>query len=107
MARALNDNPGIASVTITGYTDRLGTDEYNLSLSRRRAEAVKSYLVKQGVAAGRLSAVGRGEKDPVVQCNDKDRAALIRCLEPNRRVEVEQITVEKKPASEPPKRRAG
>jgi OOP family OmpA-OmpF porin len=99
MARALKDNPDIASVAITGYADRLGTDEYNLSLSRRRAEAVKSYLVKQGVAAGRLSAVGKGEKDPVVQCNDKDRTALIKCLEPNRRVEVEQITVEKKTRS--------
>jgi outer membrane protein OmpA-like peptidoglycan-associated protein len=90
IARALRDNPGINNVHITGYTDRLGTDRYNLDLSQRRAEAVKSYLVAKGVEASRLSAVGRGETNAVVQCNQKDQAALIRCLEPNRRVEVEQ-----------------
>ena len=37
-----------------------------------------------------------GEADPIVQCSDKNRAALIRCLEPNRRVEVEDITVERR-----------
>ena len=96
IARALIDNPSIGSVTITGYTDRLGTEAYNLALSKRRAEAVKGYLVTGGVAASRLTAIGKGEANPVVQCNDKDREALIRCLEPNRRVEVEQITIEKK-----------
>ena len=48
------------------------------------------------MAASRLTAVGKGEANPVVQCHDKDRASLIRCLEPNRRVEVEEITVERK-----------
>ena len=96
IARAMIDNPKIANVTITGYTDRLGTEAYNLKLSQRRAEVVKGYLVTKGVPASRLTAVGRGEANPVVQCQDKDRASLIRCLEPNRRVEVEQITVERK-----------
>ena len=96
IAKAMIDNPGIGNVRITGYTDRLGTEAYNLKLSQRRAEVVKGYLVAKGVAASRLSAVGRGEADPVVNCDDKDRASLIRCLEPNRRVEVEQITVERK-----------
>ena len=95
IAAALVANPGIRNVTITGYTDQLGTDAYNLKLSQRRAEAVKSYLAGKGVEARRLTAVGKGEANPVVQCNDKDRAALIRCLEPNRRVEVEEITVNK------------
>jgi outer membrane protein OmpA-like peptidoglycan-associated protein len=100
IARALNENPQIGNVRITGYTDRLGTDAYNQKLSQRRADAVKSYLVGKGVAANRLNAVGKGEGDPVVHCNQKDQPALIKCLEPNRRVEVEQITVEKKVPAE-------
>ena len=48
----------------------------------------------KGVAADRLEAIGKGEANPVVECHDADRAKLIKCLEPNRRVEVEKITVE-------------
>ena len=95
IAAVLVNNPQIGNVQITGYTDRLGTDAYNLKLSQRRADAVKAYLVAAGVAANRLVAVGRGEADPVVQCKQTARAALIKCLEPNRRVEVAQITVER------------
>ena len=95
IARALIDNPSVGNVTITGYTDRLGADEYNVKLSQRRADAVKRYLVGKGVAASRLTSIGRGKANPVVQCDDEDRAALIRCLEPNRRVEVERITIER------------
>lgn len=93
IAAAVNGNPQIGSVNITGYTDRLGTTSYNLGLSQRRADAVKGYLISMGVAANRINAVGKGEADPVVNCNDKKRAALIKCLEPNRRVIVEPITV--------------
>jgi OmpA-OmpF porin, OOP family len=71
----------------------LGTPAYNQKLSLQRAEAVRDYLVNRGVPANRLRAQGRGETQPVVQCTEKDRAALITCLEPNRRVEVEPITV--------------
>ena len=47
-------------VRITGHTDEPGSDAYNLELSEKRAQAVKNYLVEHGVAAGRLSVVGRG-----------------------------------------------
>jgi outer membrane protein OmpA-like peptidoglycan-associated protein len=96
IAAVLARNPQINHVQITGYTDRIGTDSYNLKLSQRRADAVKSYLVGKGVAAIRLTAVGRGKANPVVECNQTSRPALIKCLEPNRRVEVEQITVERR-----------
>ncbi|MEG2964603.1 MAG: OmpA family protein, partial [Janthinobacterium sp.] len=54
------------------------------------------YLVSKGVAANRLTAEGKGSTNPVVTCDNKKRADLIKCLEPNRRVEVEQITIERR-----------
>jgi outer membrane protein OmpA-like peptidoglycan-associated protein len=96
IADVLKKYPKIADVDITGHTDRLGSEEYNLGLSLRRAQAVKEYLVGKGVEPGRLRANGKGEANPVVQCADADREKLIKCLEPNRRVEVESITVERR-----------
>ncbi len=96
VASTMNSTSDIRSVTIVGYTDRIGSTQYNQKLSVQRAESVKSYLVAKGVSADRLQAVGKGEADPVVECNDvKKRPALIKCLEPNRRVEIEPVTFEK------------
>ncbi len=96
IAAALQADPSITDVDITGHADRLGSLQYNLRLSQRRADAVRDYLVAKGVEPGRLKAYGRGETQPVVFCTDKQRSELIKCLEPNRRVEVEQITIERR-----------
>jgi len=96
VAATMNANSDIASVTIVGYTDRIGSKPYNQKLSEARANSVKAYLVGKGVAANRLTAVGKGEADPVVECSDvKKRPELIKCLEPNRRVEIEPVTFTK------------
>jgi OOP family OmpA-OmpF porin len=77
-------------VEVDGYTDRLGGYDYNLNLSQRRADAVRDVLISQGVPAGQIRAVGFGSQKPLVQCSggNVESAALIRCLQPNRRVEI-------------------
>jgi outer membrane protein OmpA-like peptidoglycan-associated protein len=76
-------------IHVIGYTDRLGSTDYNRTLSERRAATVRDYLVGKGIEAGHIDAEGRGEGDPVKACEDTDRAKLIACLAPNRRVVVE------------------
>ena len=96
IAAALSADPSITDVDVTGYADRLGAASYNLKLSERRANAVRDYLVARGIDGARLKAYGKGETNPVVTCTNKNRAELIKCLEPNRRVEVEQIIIERR-----------
>ena len=81
-------------ITVTGYTDRIGSDAYNMALSTRRAAAVKTYLVEPaGIPAGKIAARGVGESGPVTkpgECKGKNATkSLIACLQPDRRVEVE------------------
>jgi OmpA-OmpF porin, OOP family len=88
-AAKIKANPEIKTVTVTGHTDRIGSDAYNQKLSERRAKQVADYLAAQGVDAGIISAVGKGESEPVVQCDGtKATKKLIQCLQPNRRVEI-------------------
>lgn len=83
-------------VVATGYTDRIGSDKYNDRLSLRRAQAVKAYLVSKGVPANKIYTEGKGKRNPVkTDCNQKNRKALIACLLPNRRVEVEVVGTQK------------
>ena len=89
-ARALN----LEVILAVGHTDRIGTDAYNQALSERRAEAVKAYLVSRGIEANRIYTEGKGKTQPVTgaACNNvRGRTALIDCLQPDRRVEVEVI----------------
>lgn len=82
------------SVRVTGHTDRLGATRYNEALSGRRANAVSEYLVQSGgVARHKVVAAGAGEGTPVTAAGtckgDTATPALIACLQPDRRVEVE------------------
>jgi outer membrane protein OmpA-like peptidoglycan-associated protein len=52
-------------ITITGYTDSIGSDAYNLKLGMARANSVKSYLASKGVDASRMTADSKGEADPI------------------------------------------
>ena len=69
-------------LAIDGHTDNVGTDNLNQKLSESRAAAVKAYLVKQGVDAGRLVSAGYGETQPVA--DNKTAAGR----QKNRRVEL-------------------
>lgn len=93
IADAIKANSEPKEVVIVGYTDRIGSDNYNQKLSQRRAQAVKNYLISQGVAANRLLVEGRGEADPIVSCSEKNRSVLINCLQPNRRAEINNIVI--------------
>ena len=64
-AKALNnDKLASARFVVEGYTDARGSEEYNLGLSDRRAEAVTKFLLDRGVAQAKVSAVGMGEAKP-------------------------------------------
>jgi outer membrane protein OmpA-like peptidoglycan-associated protein len=80
-------------VTVTGHTDRLGSNSHNMRLSMRRAETVRAHLVNLGMPAAKIIATGKGETNPVTrpgECRgDKPTRELIACLQPDRRVEVE------------------
>ena len=87
-------NVNIDSVIDTGHTDRFGTDTYNMKLSQRRADAVKAYLVSQGVAANRISTEAKGETQHVTRpedCKGPKSAKVIACLQPDRRVVIEVV----------------
>lgn len=93
LADELKSRGSDARMRVVGHTDRLGSDSYNLALSQRRAETVRNYLIGQGIPADNITATGMGESQPVVQCAETARSALVACLQPNRRVEVEVTTV--------------
>jgi len=65
IARVLLENPEIGRVRVEGHTDDKGSDGFNLVLSQSRVESVRTYLIKKGVPADRLEAVGFGETKPI------------------------------------------
>jgi len=86
------DQSNYDGVRVAGHTDPIGSEEFNLALSDRRANTVRQQLVTDGVAADRITAQGFGKTQLKVTPADcaaaKSREALIACYGPNRRVEV-------------------
>ncbi len=77
----LRENP-MVSIPITGHTDSLGSDEYNLRLSLQRAQSVLRYLEDEGIDPGRIQVVGKGFREPMVPNTNAANQAL------NRRITV-------------------
>lgn len=73
--------PGL-KLAVEGYTDSIGSDEYNMTLSEKRADAVRDYLVSQGVSDSSITAQGFGKENPVATNDTNEGRAL------NRRVEL-------------------
>ena len=80
LVNVLNKYPD-TNIQVLGHTDSKGSDEYNLGLSERRANAVVNYLRTHNIAGTRLSAKGMGEADPIAANDTEENRAL------NRRVE--------------------
>jgi len=80
---------GGSKVIVEGFTDSKGSDSYNLNLSEKRADSVKTWLVKSGgVEAARITAEGRGESDPVASNTNPDGSDNPEGRQKNRRVEI-------------------
>ncbi len=89
LVRRASADGRIKSVKLIGHADRIGTEDYNLDLSLRRASAVADYLVQQGAVEPQLvEMAGKGESEPLVACEGVRGAAAIECLAPNRRVDL-------------------
>lgn len=80
-AAGLIKNTPNKRVILTGWTDWIGTDAYNMKLSQERANSVKNYLAKQGIPASRMTAIGRGKSYKYDNKTEEGRAM-------NRRTEV-------------------
>jgi outer membrane protein OmpA-like peptidoglycan-associated protein len=82
VAKVLNDTNSDQQISVEGYTDSQGSDDFNQRLSQDRADAVRSYLVQQGVPSQRITAVGKGEASPIASNDTAEGRAN------NRRVEI-------------------
>ncbi len=92
----LNKYPYVV-VELAGHTDSVGSEEYNLKLSQRRAEAVKNYLVQHGISPDRLVAKGYGESQPIAPNTNPDGTDNPEGRALNRRVEFRIIEIRKEP----------
>lgn len=91
VAQRLKAYKSIQTLTVVGYTDRLGSDAYNDKLSDSRARSVKEYLESLGVKSASSVAQGKGKREPMTKnCSTTaSRIQQIVCLQPDRRVTIE------------------
>ena len=88
--KVLVENPDII-IELSSHTDHLGTDEYNMKLSQKRAESVVNYLISKGIAKERLIAKGYGETMPLAPNTKPDGSDNPEGREKNRRTEFKII----------------
>ncbi len=81
VAAQLTAHPEVRQLTIIGHTDDVGSEMYNLDLSRRRAAVVEAWLTEHGIDPERLAAEGYGASRPVVQNDSEGNRARIRRVE--------------------------
>jgi outer membrane protein OmpA-like peptidoglycan-associated protein len=82
----------IDTIRVTGHADKTGKASYNMNLSLARARSVADYLKSKGVKAAKFITAGKGDTQPVKDCDMKlPKAELVACLQPNRRVEIEVV----------------
>ncbi|WP_422674395.1 OmpA family protein [Burkholderia arboris] len=78
----------VTRIAVVGHTDRIGSDKVNEPLSRARAQTVRGYLVSHGLNGSIIDADGVGSSQPVTHCPEGRSAAVIACLQPDRRVSI-------------------
>ncbi|HEU5046953.1 MAG TPA: OmpA family protein [Rickettsiales bacterium] len=88
-------NKKIEEVTISGYADALGSDSYNMALSKKRAEAVKHYLNAHGFKHADTEMHALGKKDADASCKGLKDGKLHACMQEDRRVDIEVKSVVK------------
>lgn len=81
-----NNGKKHSKIVINGYADNIGSDNYNMRLSERRANAVKDILIRNGVPDKDITTVAKGSSEPIVFCAQKDKQERRKCLSPNRRI---------------------
>lgn len=89
----LNTKPKLV-VEIAGHTDSKGNDEFNMKLSKDRAQAVVDYMIKKGINKKRMTAVGYGETKPIAKNQKADGKDDVEGMQLNRRVEYRILSTE-------------
>ncbi len=96
VVQMMNSNPSM-KIEMRAHTDCRQTDEYNMALSQRRAQAAVDYLISKGITADRLTSKGFGETIPIVKCDCDNTGAKIcseRDYQRNRRTEFKILSLQ-------------